>query len=67
MKHKHIKVRYLPAFFRLETVELANFLLILTVSIFSYRAMSLGSMKPNFIKNEKSFKKAPLLKTFIKA
>ena len=47
-----------------EIEDLANPLtLVLTVSIFSCRALSHGGMKPNFIYNEERyFKKPPSLK-----
>lgn len=62
-----LKVRSSPAIFiRQETEDIANPLhVLLTVSVFSTsRALlSLGGLKPNFIKNEKrKFKEPPFLK-----
>lgn len=67
MKKELIKVRSSPAkLFRQETEDLANSLIVLIVSIFSYRAMSHGGMKVKFIQHEERiFKEPPLLKIYI--
>ena len=65
MAKDSIKVRASPvSTFRRVTEDIANPLQILfTVSILSYRALSHGGMKPNFIHNEKGKnKKPPMLK-----
>jgi hypothetical protein len=69
MKKELIKVRSAPAkLFRQETEDLATPLLVLIVSIFSYRAMSHGGMKPKFIQyEERYFKKPPSLKVYVLA
>lgn len=67
MKKELIKVRSAPVYFlRQEIEDLAYPLLVLTVSIFSYRAMSHGGVKPNFIQyEERIFKKPPSLRVCI--
>ena len=67
MEVRFLKVRSSPTTVkRQETEGFATPLhFLLTVSILSYRALSRGSMKPNFIYNEKrKFKKPPLLKRY---
>ena len=67
MGRSKLKVRSSPATFKWqETEDVANPLLIyITVSVFSTNRaiLSLGGLKPNFIKNEKrTFKEPPFLK-----
>ena len=67
MGKSKLKVRLSPETFkRLETEDVANPLhYLLTVSVFSTNRaiLSLGGLKPNFIKDEKrSFKEPPFLK-----
>ena len=67
MEKSILKVRYSPATFkRQETEDIASPLqILLTVSVFSTNRaiLSLGGLKPNFIKYEKrKFKEPPFLK-----
>lgn len=69
MVKSQLKVRLSPAKYkRLETEGIANPPhILLTNSVFSTNRaiLSLGGLKPNFIKDEKrKFKKPPLLKRF---